>query len=403
MLKGKTIFILGATNFDGIFESTSFNTAKYLAKDNDVYYLDFPFTIKDYFNAEKSEAIAKRKPFFKSSSNGLLRLEMHNLNVIILPLLLSINFLPEGKLYRLLLKYNERLIAKRLKKILSSISIKDVIFINSFNFHYPNIGKLINAAVSVYHCVDPLIIGYDMKHGVVSENILVRDSDLVICTSRQLYREKKLINENTFFIPNAADITLSSKALDPALEIHAVLHDIPKPIVGFFGHVERRMDYDLLTQVAAENPEKSFVFVGPVSEEFVPEYFKKLENIYFVGRVPYLEMPMVLKGFDIAIIPFKKDQVSSTIFPLKLFEYLGAGKPVILTDFNPDLKEFTEDCVYYCNSSGSFTKAINDCLKNDSPELIEKRRAIAEINTWDNRLLEMSNLISSNYLTKCEL
>lgn len=400
MLKDKNIFILGATKFDGIYESTSFTTAKYLAKDNDVYYIDFPFTIKDYFSKAQANVIRKRKPYFNSSSDGLMKIANERLNIIILPLLLSINFLPEGRLYRFLLKYNEQLILKRIKKVIKSKHINELIFINSFNFHYPNLGTLLKPVVSVYHCVDPLIIAYDMKHGFVSEQIVSENSDLVICTSKQLFKEKKGFNSSTFFIPNAADLSLSSKALNPALKVHHTLSEIPKPIIGYFGHIERRMDFQLLEQVVRSNKDKSFVFAGPVSEEFIPSEFKENENVYFTGSVPYSEMPAVVKGFDIAMIPFKKDDVSYTIFPLKLFEYLGAGKPVVATDFNLDLQEFTYDSVLYCENGANFTAAINFYLTQDTEELKRKRLLIAAENTWDIRLKQLSELINDFYERK---
>jgi teichuronic acid biosynthesis glycosyltransferase TuaH len=399
-LKNKHIFILGTAKFDGPYESTSYTVAKFLARDNHVYYIENPYTWRDYFREKGQESFNRRREHFKSSSSGLIDTAIDNLKIVITPPLLSINFLPENFLYRQVLKINEATIAKRIKKIVAEKGIRDLIYINSFNFHYPNISDLIKPALSVYQCVDPLIIPFDMKHGITSEPIIVRKSDLVVCTSRQLYREKKQVNPETYFVANAADISHSSKALNKDLTIHPEVAVIPSPRIGYFGNIERRMDFPLLQQVAKDNPDKNFVFVGPVSPEFIPEWFYNVPNIRLIGRQPYDQMPSIIKGFDIAMIPFKKDDVSSTIFPLKLFEYLGAGKPVIATDFNPDLAEFTKDTVHYCADAESFNKAIETELGSESDEKIKMRLAVAEENTWDNRLKGLSDLLESKLASR---
>lgn len=394
MLKNAAIFILSNSKYDGQFESTSYTIAKNLAKENRVFYIEYPATIKDYLRQKDTEEFIKKKPFYSKSSDGLLETEIENLKILFTPLLYSINFLPEGVLYRLLLNYNEKLIANRIKKVLKKLQIKEFIFINSFNIYYPNIAKMIPSTLNVYHCVDPLIVEFDMKHGIKSEKIIIEDSDLVICTSKQLYLEKKERHPHTYFIPNAADISHSEKARLTETPIYPRLESIKKPIVGYFGNIERRMDYELIDSVSLENPDKSFVLVGPIATGLIPERWNQAENIHLIGRVPFSDMPSILKAFDVAIIPFKKDKVSNTIFPLKLFEYLGSGKPVVSTNFNTDLKEFTHDTVPFCENAEEFSLAIKEAIHHDNPEKLKARILVAEENTWERRTKEFSNLLS---------
>jgi len=399
-LNGRTIIIFGLPRFDQEIESTNYTTAKLLARENKVFYVENPFTIKDYFRFRKSIQHEVRKGYYSFLNSNIRDTDIPNLKIIIPPVLMSINFLPEGPIFRKLLRVNESLIRKKLQKVIEKWKIKDFIFINSFNFHYPNVIDGLQPILKVYHCLDPLILPFDIRHGVVSEELLINNSDVVLCSSKQLYTEKILLNPHTYFVPNAADLSHSQKALDTNLLVSDLISGIAKPVIGYFGAVERRMDYQLLQKVIEMNPDKNFVFVGPVSKEFVPDHFFQYSNLTFTGSVPYEAMPSIIKGFDVALIPFKKDEVSRTIFPLKLFEYLGAGKSVVATDFNMDLKDFTGDSVAYCSDADSFSKAIHTALLGNNDEQKSKRIAIAASNTWEKRVSEMAEIINSAILKK---
>jgi glycosyltransferase involved in cell wall biosynthesis len=394
-LKDQNIVIFSQMQFDGKLESTNYTMAKLLAKDNIVYYVDRPYTWRDYFKFKNTTGFKIRRPHFFSAKNCLIQTDIPNLKIVISPPVPSINMLPEGRLYRLAVKINERLVGKRLQNLVKRLNISNYIYINSYNFSYPTLHKLLRPALTVYHCVDPIIEPYQTKHGLISEDILVKSVDMVISTSKELMNKKSLLNKKSFFIPNAANIAHSLKALDGDLAISPIFDGIRKPIIGYFGAIERRIDYDMVRQLLQLNPEKSFVFIGPIDDYYLNENDYKAPNLYLKPAVPYDQLPAVLKGFDIAIIPFKKDEVSNNIFPLKLFEYLGSGKPVVSTNFNPDLQDFTNNCVSFCENAEEFTTALNMSLK-DNIELQQKRLAVAADNTWEHRIVEIQDLLKVN-------
>jgi teichuronic acid biosynthesis glycosyltransferase TuaH len=385
MLKDKVIVFLGNTRFDGNIKSTSLFIARNLAVHNEVYFIDYPFTLKDYISYMKTDVKKERENKFSIFSDGLINTDLPNLKIVITPPVLPINFLPEGFIFRFILKINEFIITLRMKKIFKDKKIKDFIFINSFNFHYPGLAKRIKPELTVYHCVDPMIVPYDMKHGIISEKKLVLESDLVICTSVKLTQEKILLNPNTYFVPNASDSDNGFKEVDENMPVHDNLRHIRPPVIGYLGTIERRIDYHLLKMVVDNNKDKNFVIAGPIEDGYLTNPLFKSSNVFTTGAVPYLEVPQMINSFDLAIIPFKKDEVSRTIFPIKLFEYLSFGKPVVSTDFNLDLKDFTGNMVDYCSDPKLFTDAINEALKTDSPQKVEERKLLAKQNTWKKR------------------
>src|ERR1700733_10939880 len=130
-LQDQNIIIFSQMQFDCALESTNYTLAKLLAKDNTVYYVDRPYTWLDYIKFRNTPGFKARKPHFFSSSNSLIQPDNPNLKIIITPPVPSINALPEGKIYRWALKLNEKIVGKRLQKIIKALNIKDYIYINS--------------------------------------------------------------------------------------------------------------------------------------------------------------------------------------------------------------------------------------------------------------------------------
>jgi len=400
MLKDKVIVFLGNTRFDGNIKSTSLFIARNLAEQNQVYFIDYPFTLKDYISYMKTDVKKERENKFSIFSDGLIETDLPNLKIVITPPVIPINFLPEGFLFRSLLKANELILKIRMKKIFRNKGIKEFIFINSFNFHYPRLAQMIKPTLTVYHCVDPMIVPYDMKHGILSEKQLVIESDLVICTSVKLTQEKILLNPNTYFVPNASDSDNEFKEIDPDMKNHDKVSHIRPPVIGYLGTIERRIDYNLLKDVVDHNRDKNFVIAGPIEEGYLSNPLFTANNVFTTGAIPYGEVPQLINSFDLAIIPFKKDEVSRTIFPIKLFEYLSFGKPVVSTDFNIDLKDFTGDMVAYCSDAELFSDAIAQALASDNSKKMEDRKLLAKQNTWKKRSEYISEILSDHLARK---
>src|SRR5690606_29257812 len=134
-----------------------------------------------------------RKQAFGLFSSGLLKDKVEGVNIVILDPVIPMNFLSPGRIYNLVQELNERLVVRAIRQIIRDRKIRNYIYINAYNFNYPAIAKKLTADLNVYYCVDP-IPRYHQKHGLQNEIRLLKNTDVVLCTSKALYNEKKLLN-----------------------------------------------------------------------------------------------------------------------------------------------------------------------------------------------------------------
>lgn len=240
----------------------------------------------------------------------------------------------------------------------------------------------------IYHCTDEItaMSGMSPFAGEIEER-LIRRSDLVFTSSRQLLADKGALHPNTHFVPNGADVELFETARDATP--HPSLEGLARPVIGFAGHMEDRFDFELVAEVAKAHPEWTFALAGPVAgpQQAQADALARLPNVRLVGLLPRAELPAFLAGVDVALIPFVHSRQTRAIYPLKLNEYLAAGRPVALTPF-ADLREF-EGLVEMGDGVAGLGAAIARALL-DAPDRRAARVALARANGWLGRLDEMT-------------
>jgi glycosyltransferase involved in cell wall biosynthesis len=185
-----------------------------------------------------------------------------------------------------------------------------------------------NEQKAVYYCVDDFAHwpGHDKDYITSLEDELCRKADIFVATSQKLYERLQKTGKPTHLLTHGVEVEHFSYL--PAEE-HPCLKDIPEPRVGYFGLIDERMDQNLLYEVARELPDVSFVLTGRVETDC--SRLQEQKNVYFTGPVTYQELPAVLSGWDVCMLPYKVNELSMSINPLKLKEYLAAGKPVVST------------------------------------------------------------------------
>ncbi len=212
----------------------------------------------------------------------------------------------------------------------------------------------------LYYCVDDFasFSGYDREQVLRDEAELCRQADLVITTSTALQQAKQSLNPNTILVPHGVDYEHFSKALSNNLPIPEDIQDIPRPILGFFGLIRDWVDLDLLASVARERPDWHFVLLGDSMVDLTP--YRSLPNMHFLGRKPYEDLPAYCRQFDVGLIPFKVNELTRAVNPIKLREYLAAGLPVVSTPL-PEVKLY-HHLVRISDTPEAFAAAIESAL-----------------------------------------
>jgi len=225
------------------------------------------------------------------------------------------------------------------------------------------------------------------------EQKLMRMADDVTCTSVSLFLKKALIeNHNSVYLsPNAvSDYELDYNTKD--FDIPEDIKDIPHPIVGYVGVIYKRFDRDLFYDLVKNNPDKSFVIVGSVMDNYIE---KKYENMYFFGTKKHSELGKYYRNMDICIIPYFDDaKMSMSCDPVKIHEHICCNVPTIVT-YMPDTA-IDRPMVYHANTSEGFQKHIDDIL-SDKPSIDKKEldNYIAK-NSWISRACHLIRIADEN-------
>jgi teichuronic acid biosynthesis glycosyltransferase TuaH len=396
------LIILGIFRWDSPISSTSIALSKEFAKRNRVFYIDHPYSFKDFVKLRKTPELQKRKDALIWGKNlyqkpiGL----PENITIITPKITIPVNFLPKGSLYNSLSQWNDNLIFNLIRKVIIDHDIKDYVFINFFDPYFVrNFPDNIKPLRKVYQSVDDISqVSYSNRHGTRLEEEIVRTYDFTLTTSQELTRLKAAFSPNVHFHPNAVDIEIFRKAAAVILEKPKELQGIDKKIIGYTGSIEYRTDFELLKKIADFHQDKILFLVGPVStDEHIKTGLDKMPNVIFAGPRKITELPAYLQYFDCVIIPFRLTTLTKSIYPLKINEYLAAGKPVIATHFSEDIYSFKE-VAYIAENHEAFLELIDRAIAEDNDERRNLRLQTAGQNTWEARVEAFWKIISQEPL-----
>lgn len=253
----------------------------------------------------------------------------------------------------------------------------------------------------VYHCYDehidfPGTTPEEKRTIMAQEEHILSRADIVFAVSRSIYERKRAFNTNVFIVPNAADYELFAAAQLPSTKIPEDIKDIPHPIIGSVTRiVDQYFHVPLMHEVFSRRPDWSLVVVGPIIEPHGDsaraveqksqlEALKQLPNVHLVGRRKQQDLPGYLKAFDVCAMAYPIIQnVMHSESPLKMYEYLAAGKPIVSSPL--PLIMHLDNVMGFAQNADEWIKAIEIALRDNDQERVEERQKIARANTWDDR------------------
>lgn len=310
----------------------------------------------------------------------------------------NIYILKEGERYAVIRSINKILIRLQSYSKFSSREFRNSGLV--YTWHIEDINYL-------RHCRDKFVI-YDAMDDwaafcdagdqrlIDNENAVVERADIVLAVSRKLYDRHRKLNGNTFLVPNGVDTDYFGSALTYGKNESDVLYNYrDRKVVGYVGGIHDWVDVDLIVETAKLLPDTVFVLIGPALKTLQPKW-EGIGNIVYLGPKPYSELIRHVSYFKVGIIPFKLNLLNESTNPIKLYEYLGAGLPVVSTAMQEVVSHASEGVVYIADEPETFAgKIVEAIAKADDQECLEQRLKIAGQNSWASRAKLLLELIDT--------
>lgn len=290
-----------------------------------------------------------------------------------------------------------------LRWALKRIDFRDVILWNYTPHGGSFVGQL-GESLAVYECVDEFSAAQGLVHGptiAALERDLLAKVDLVIVTHPSLLETKSKLAQRVELVPNGADLEHFAQASALETTTASPLANLPRPVIGFHGWIQYWVDFDLIAYAAQRHPDWSFVLVGPIEPLARVDKVRGQANVHFLGRQPYSEMPNYLAGFDVCVNPFVLGDLADAVSPIKLYEYLASGKPVVSVDI-PAAREFS-DLIPLVRTPEEFVAGIEVVLSyghngQDAERSAARQDAVAG-NSWSAKFDQVQALVTPYILS----
>ena len=384
-METKNVVVVGLQAADSPLGSNCVNIAQQLLQMGyRVLYINYPFDVRSFLRQvlyPTDQTRIRMRVFFGKEQE---RYKADSNFYVVNPrsMILSIGFLPDGWLYDVLNRWNNKKMSRIIERHLESLDMKEYILFNDSDMtRCFYLKELLKPKIYVYYSRDNLVSQpIFSRHGKRLEPELIRKCDLAVTNSLYLADYCRQFNSNSHYVGQGCDTELFRYGTQRQRPID--MPEFKKPVIGYIGALLKlRLDIRRLEQLARKHPEWQFVFVGPEDQEFKNSTLHELENVLFTGPKKPIELPSYLSCFDVAINPQELNEMTIGNYPRKIDEYLAMGKPVVAT-MTRAMVVF-EEFVYLAESTEEYSSYIQKALDEDTEDLRKKRSDFAQSHTWE--------------------
>ena len=386
-----SIICVGQTTWEGDFQKAVVQLMCEFSVRHRVLYVDYQHTYKDLVMGVAGQPGIPIRTMMHMASRLVKKPGKKDSEVYVWhpPNMLPINWL-SPKIHDQLVEWNVGRLVKGLRGVMKQLGMKRPLIINGMNpvFGLPMLHKL-NEVGTIYYCFDEITIARWMsRHGGRYEEEYLRRVSAVVTTSETLRRTKSVLQPNAFCVKNGVNFELFNQARQLAKD-----EPPTKPIVGYLGTADDRVNIDIVDYCARTMPDVTFQFIGEINEPNLTERLLRLPNVVFTPPRQPADLPPLLANLSAAMIPFVCNAHTYTIYPLKINEYLAVGLPVVSTSFSI-LDDF-DGVIELADTPENFALALRRALSDKSQERIEERVEMARANSWEYRADEFEAVFNA--------
>jgi glycosyltransferase involved in cell wall biosynthesis len=248
----------------------------------------------------------------------------------------------------------------------------------------------------VYDCMDQLsaFAGAPPELNALEAELLTR-CDLVLTGGHSLYEAKRDRHHNVHAFPSAVDVDHFATARTWLSEPEDQ-RGIPAPRIGYYGVIDERLDLPLIAGLARSRPDWHIILVGPVIK-VDPSVLPQAANIHYLGPKRYEELPTYVAGWDVAVMPFARNEATRFISPTKTPEYLAAGKPVVSTSIRDVVRAYGESgMVRIADTVDAFVSAVEQSMRDDAAARIMRIDEHLKDQSWDHTWSRIEALMAES-------